>query len=167
MSVTDKSQPATPSAAPTASTAPAVQQKTTSMLGEAAAQSSAVNRPETLDIGAIRPWRIAILLKQLELELIVTLTSTLTVGRADPKSDVVPNIDLRPFDAEGLGVSRKHLVIKLDSDGVAVEDLSSVNGSKLNGERLEPGKSYPVRHGDELTLGAMEMQVQLLLNPLE
>jgi pSer/pThr/pTyr-binding forkhead associated (FHA) protein len=137
------------------------------MLGEAASQTTTVKPPETLDIGAIRPWRIAILIKQVQVELIVTLTTQLVIGRSDPRSDVFPNVDLRPFDAETLGISRKHLVIKLDSDGVAVEDLNTVNGSKLNGVKLEPGRAYPVRHGDELVLGAMEMQVQLLLNPLE
>jgi hypothetical protein len=142
-------------------------QKTTSMLKEHETEASPILMADTVDLGAIRPWRIALLIKQVQVELIITLTTTLSIGRSDPKSDIQPNIDLKPFGAENLGVSRRHLAIRLESDGVVVEDLHSVNGTKLNGNRLEPGRNYPVRHSDQLVLGGMELQVQVLLNPLE
>ncbi|MBX3081313.1 MAG: FHA domain-containing protein [Anaerolineae bacterium] len=143
--------------------------KTTSMLGstQTADAEVVVTRPDTVDLGGIRPWRVAFLITQVQVELIITLTSSLSVGRSDPKSDVVPNVDLKPFGAEQLGVSRRHLSIRLDGEGVMVEDLHSVNGTRLNGVRLDPGRGHVVRHGDLLLLGGMELQVQLLLNPLE
>lgn len=148
-------------------TADKSKQKTTSMLKERELEASPIPRIDAVDLGAIRPWRIAFLIKQVQVELIITLTSTLTVGRTDPKTENPPNIDLKLFGAENLGVSRRHLAMRLEGDGVVVEDMHSVNGTKLNGSRLEAGRAYPVRHGDQLLLGGMELQVQLLLNPLE
>lgn len=143
--------------------------KTTSMLGNPDLTASVIaqERADTVDLGGVRPWRVAFLITQVQVELIITLTSALTIGRSDAKSDVAPNIDLKPFGAEQLGVSRRHLNIKLDTEGVMVEDLHSVNGTRLNGTRIEPGRAYVVRHGDQLMIGGMELQVQLLINPLE
>lgn len=141
--------------------------KTTSPLTDPGSETATTYHPELPDIGGIRPWRIALLVKHAAVELIVSVTSNITVGRTDPRSDVTPNIDLRPFGAEQFGVSRRHMVVKLEGEGVVIEDMHSVNGTRLNGSRLEPGRGYPVRHGDQIVMGGMELQIQMLLNPLE
>ncbi len=121
---------------------------------------------KAIDLGMPRPWRISLRLVQLQIQVVFDLAGSMIVGRAQPETDTFPDIDLGPFNAEELGVSRQHLTIKLDGDRVVVTDNKSSNGTKLNGERLKPSETYPVRHGDELTLGTMALKVELLTNPI-
>ena len=120
-----------------------------------------------VDMGMLRPWQIGLLVKPMQVKLIVDLINMLTIGRTDTGSDAVPDIDLTPFFAQELGVSRHHLFLRLENDSVTVVDNKSSNGTTLNGQRLKPGQSYPLRHGDELVLGALNLQVELLINPLD
>jgi pSer/pThr/pTyr-binding forkhead associated (FHA) protein len=122
---------------------------------------------EMIDLGVIRPWRLALLIIPDKVELILNLTGEVTLGRADPRNAIQPDIDLRPFRAEELGVSRQHLFLRLEGDSVAVIDNNSSNGTRLNGARLEAGRSYALQHGDHLAIGALDVQVQLLSNPLD
>jgi pSer/pThr/pTyr-binding forkhead associated (FHA) protein len=120
---------------------------------------------KALDRGMIRPWRIALKLMQLQMEMIVDLSGVMSVGRSHPESGFRPDIDLGPFNGGEMGVSREHLFLKLDGEQVVVVDNKSANGTKLNGEWLKPEQAYVIRHGDELTLGLMNLQIQLLTNP--
>jgi len=118
-----------------------------------------------IDIGMPRPWRISLRLMHLQTELIFDLTSQIVIGRANPDGGFFPDVDLGPFGGGDLGVSREHLFFRLDGERVVVEDNESANGTKLNGEWMKPHQPYPLRHGDELMLGLMKIQVELLINP--
>jgi len=122
---------------------------------------------EPVDLGMVRPWRIALIVKHIQVQLIVDLIDTLVIGRYVADNESPPDIDLRPFNAEQMGVSRRHLLMKLDGDTVNVIDNHSSNGTTLNGKRLNPGEPQALRHGDELVLGALKMQIALLINPLD
>ena len=122
---------------------------------------------KAIDRGMPRPWRIALTLLDLRVQLVFDVTGTMLVGRAYPDSEIIPDIDLTPFNAEDSGVSRQHVHFMLQEDRVVVVDLDSVNGTYLNGQILEPNQSYPMRNGDELELGMMKMKVELLMNPFE
>lgn len=122
---------------------------------------------DTLDLGAMRPWRIALNIKQVDMQLIFDLSGQVLLGRRDPENNLLPNIDLSPFRAEELGVSRGHLTMSLEGNTVVVIDNHSMNATHLNGRFCEPGQPYTLRHGDELMLGMMTIQVELLVNPLE
>ena len=63
-----------------------------------------------------------------------------------------------------LGVSREHLLIRLDANRVVIVDNHSANGTRLNGERIEPNQPYIVRHGDAIQLGLLKLQIELLSN---
>ena len=39
------------------------------------------------------------------------------------------------------GVSRRHARVRIADDEATVEDLGSTNGTRLNGKRLEPGRT--------------------------
>jgi pSer/pThr/pTyr-binding forkhead associated (FHA) protein len=119
-----------------------------------------------IDLGMPRPWRIALRIMQLQIQLIFNLEGSMVIGRAQPETSAYPDIDLGPFNAEELGVSRQHLTISLDGTRVVVVDNQSSNGTKLNGERLRPNEAYPIRLEDELTLGTMALKVELLTNPV-
>lgn len=68
-------------------------------------------------------------------------------------------VDLAPFRAYSLGLSRRHVIIRRTNAGYEVMDLGSVNGTWLNEERLAPHKSYPLPSGSHLRLGGMRIAV--------
>jgi len=68
-------------------------------------------------------------------------------------------LDLSPFGAYSMGLSRRHIYIRRVSDGYELFDLGSVNGSWLNEERLVPHQSYKLPSGSHLRLGRMRLWV--------
>jgi pSer/pThr/pTyr-binding forkhead associated (FHA) protein len=82
------------------------------------------------------------------------------VGRFTPTNGLQPDIDL-DLSAELNGVSRRHLRITNTSTQFSVSDMDSLNGTWLNGARLQPRAEYPLRHGDKLRLGKLEIEVKL------
>jgi pSer/pThr/pTyr-binding forkhead associated (FHA) protein len=83
-----------------------------------------------------------------------------TVGRQLDKVGTV--VDLAAFDGARLGVSRRHVEIFPHNGHLIVQDLQSVNGSWLNGEKLDPDRPYPIKHGDQLRLGQMQIELWFL-----
>lgn len=65
-----------------------------------------------------------------------------TLGRS---SDAIVRIN-------DVGISRHHARIELDPQGVFIKDLSSANGTFLNGKRL--GQRLQLHDGDKITLGS-------------
>src|SRR5688572_21223707 len=75
------------------------------------------------------------------------------VGRADPHSNIFPEIDLSRFDVE-TKVSRRHARIWLEGETFLVEDLGSVNGTVINDSvRLAPRQPRVLDSGDKLRVG--------------
>lgn len=75
------------------------------------------------------------------------------VGRADPHSNIFPEIDLSKFDRE-TKVSRRHARIWVEGDTFLVEDLGSVNGTVINDSvRLAPRQPRVLDSGDRIRLG--------------
>ena len=75
------------------------------------------------------------------------------VGRADPHSNIFPEIDLSRFDRE-TKVSRRHARIWCEGDTFLVEDLGSVNGTVINDSvRLAPRQPRVLDSGDKIRLG--------------
>lgn len=60
---------------------------------------------------------------------------------------------------EGREVSRKHLKFVTKNDGIFIEDLKSRNGTRLNGEAIDPGKEYALNENDILCIGNSEFQL--------
>jgi pSer/pThr/pTyr-binding forkhead associated (FHA) protein len=118
-----------------------------------------------IDMGMPRPWRIALRILQKENRLIFDMSGPMVIGRRVPEGNVFPDIDLGPYNAEELGVSRQHLTLMLDGNRIVAVDNGSANGTLLNQDRMVPHESYPIRDGDEITLGLMTVKVELLMNP--
>ncbi len=87
--------------------------------------------------------------------------SEFTLGRTAEGQPVMPDIDLSPYQAYANGVSRLHAVIKQASHHVLVMDLGSVNGTYINGKRLNPNMEQTVNNGDIIALGKLKMQILL------
>ncbi len=85
----------------------------------------------------------------------------LIVGRSDPQSNSYPDVDLGPYGGLDLGVSRRHFRITRNGDHFYLEDLKAMNGSVVNGQRIPPYTLHPLRHGDRITLGKMELVFEI------
>ncbi len=82
-----------------------------------------------------------------------------SLGRATAGQPIVPDIDLAPYNAYETGVSRLHASINIRHRPVIVQDLGSVNGTRVNGKKLAPHSTTSLSHGDILTLGKLKIQV--------
>jgi hypothetical protein len=83
----------------------------------------------------------------------------LVIGRFYDESPVQPDIDLSPYNAEDLGVSRLHAAIRRTDNTVSIVDLDSKNHTYINGQRLHPHEVRVVRDGDDLRLGRLPIKV--------
>ena len=83
------------------------------------------------------------------------------VGRWDPDTGSFPEIDLDDEDVDAK-ISRKHAIVRKEGDSLTIRDIGSLNGTFLNrGERLEEGKDYPLKDGDEIVIGKLYLRLKL------
>ena len=82
-----------------------------------------------------------------------------TLGRSAEGQPIMPDIDLAPYHAYENGVSRLHASVKIQGKSLTATDLGSVNGTRLNGQKIPPHKPCVLNHGDILTLGKLKLQV--------
>lgn len=83
----------------------------------------------------------------------------ITIGRADPVTGIMPDIDLTSVD-NNRSVSRRHAKIVRVSDSWAMlEDVGTVNGTFVNDERISTGVAVPIRNGDRVRIGLIHMKV--------
>jgi hypothetical protein len=82
-----------------------------------------------------------------------------SIGRRDPATGTMPDIDLSAYAGYRLGVSRKHALIRLTDERLELIDLGSSNGTSVNGARLAPHQPHALRDGDEVLLGKMILRV--------
>jgi hypothetical protein len=93
---------------------------------------------------------------------IISLDSTKTdflIGRPDPAAGIEPEINLGPFDANRT-LSRRHARISREGSLYFLQEENGVaNGTHLNGERLQPTIKVPIKPGDKLRFGLIEVDL--------
>jgi pSer/pThr/pTyr-binding forkhead associated (FHA) protein len=94
-------------------------------------------------------------------EVQVVLNKVIHLGRLDPTANIFPEVDLTPDGAQARGVSRRHAGIFKQRGEVVIEDLGSVNGTFVNGKRLDPYFPETLRDGDLLQLSKLLIKVSL------
>lgn len=87
------------------------------------------------------------------------------VGGADAESAKRPDVDLTPYNAESLGVSRLHFSIEPEADRLLIRDLNSGNGTQLNGNRIKPEETYRLNSGDQIMAGLLRLDINFVLSP--
>ncbi|GIX34708.1 MAG: hypothetical protein KatS3mg126_0487 [Lysobacteraceae bacterium] len=85
----------------------------------------------------------------------------LLIGRPDPATGAVPDVNLGPLDATRT-LSRRHARLLVGPDGTLRlrEEPGVGNGTWVNGKRLEPGQEVAVKAGDSLRFGAIEVSLR-------
>ncbi len=84
-----------------------------------------------------------------------------SLGRVAKGQPILPDFDLTDFDAYQQGVSRLHAAIKIKPQQIAIMDLRSANGTRVNGQKIHPNVDYPIKHGDVIALGKLKLQFLL------
>jgi hypothetical protein len=86
------------------------------------------------------------------------------MGRRDPNTGGMPDVDLTAYAGYRMGVSRRHAAIRLQDKQLHVSDLGSSNGTFLNGTRLNAHRPYQLKDGDEVRLGQMILRLYFQSN---
>ena len=83
------------------------------------------------------------------------------IGRYDSVTGQTPEVDLTHEDS-ARNISRRHarLVLK-DGKPFVAEEIGTMNGTYLNGQRLATGVLTPIKDGDEFTLCRLTLTFRL------
>ncbi len=82
-----------------------------------------------------------------------------TIGRADPVTGILPDIDLTPVD-NNRSVSRRHAkVIRASNEYHVLEEVGTVNGTYVNDQRIPTGIPVTLHNGDLVKIGLISMKV--------
>ena len=95
-------------------------------------------------------------------EIEVKLDKIIHMGRVDPASNVFPEIDLSDNGSSTKRISRRHARILKQGDTVVIEDTGSINGTFINGKRLDPYVPEILNDGDTLQFGILLVEVKIL-----
>lgn len=80
------------------------------------------------------------------------------VGRPDPATGAIPEINLGPLDL-ARSLSRRHARLLVTGNTVSLREEPGVaNGTWVNGERLAAGQVVILKPGDKLRFGAIELE---------
>ena len=84
----------------------------------------------------------------------------LLIGRKDNARGIFPDVDLGLDGGYDAGVSRRQSILAYNNGVYTVEDLSSSNGTFINGQRLAAQQATRLKQGDELKCGTLLMRVE-------
>ncbi len=91
--------------------------------------------------------------------MVLTGKAEYVLGRKDPRTSSIPDVDFGPFGGQQMGVSRHHARLQHGTGGVSIVDLSSTNGTLVNGKIISPNEPRRVRNGDDIRLGKLAFSV--------
>ncbi len=74
-------------------------------------------------------------------------------------------IDLSAYNAEKLGVSRSHIMLRPTDTHLFIIDLGSTNGTTLNGHSIGVNTPYALLDEDQISLGNLQFIVRITRRP--
>ena len=81
-----------------------------------------------------------------------------TIGRADPVTGILPDVDLTPVDTNR-SVSRRHAkIIRASNEYHVLEEVGTVNGTYVNEQRIPTGVPVTIHNGDLVKIGLIAMK---------
>lgn len=124
-------------------------------------------KPEASDELLLKkPWRVILELYTEDRRMLMGLDlyGDVILGRGESHPGRII-IDLDPYDAHELGVSREHAMMRPTSSQLFVIDQGSTNGTTVNGVRSGRGVATALKHEDLLRLGNMVLMVHIAGKP--
>lgn len=126
-------------------------------------QSSAeIMEPRTTDTFQPMPRQVRFVMDDLTAVLDVPARQYLVLGRKVVQEDNQVDVDFGVFRGQEQGVSRYHAILQLTDNRITIKDCNSSNGTFLNGLALRPLYGYPVKQGDAIRLGHLNMRIFFL-----
>ncbi|MEM1206691.1 MAG: cyclic nucleotide-binding domain-containing protein [Acidobacteriota bacterium] len=123
-------------------------------LGSDESQAPEMPTPEASPQVARGPERLAHDTSGIDFRL--SAGSETTIGRRDPVTGINPDIDLTPADSQR-SISRRHAKIFRRGDKFYLrEEIGTMNGTFINGERVETGVPVEFKEGDEVRFGLIK-----------
>ena len=110
----------------------------------------------------IKPVAIHLKIGRGKREVEARLEKVINIGRVDPTSAIFPEVDLTDESVSSKSVSRRHARIMKRENSVLLEDLGSINGTFINGKRLDPYMSEVLSDGDVLQVGKIPIEIKIL-----
>jgi serine/threonine protein kinase len=89
-------------------------------------------------------------------QIIPLMAELMIVGRQDPILGIYPEISLSDKT-----VGRRHAYLRNQHGMYTVEDLNALNKTRLNGVTLAPHEEHPLKDGDILRFGSVEVRFEL------
>lgn len=125
-----------------------------------------VGGPAQPCLGSILPQNGRPLLLYLKIgtnkrEVEIPLDKFIGLGRIDPTANIFPEIDLSHDGDIAKSVSRRHVGIYWQHGTIFIEDMGSINGTFVNGNRLAPYLPEQLSDGDVLQLGRLLIEVKI------
>ena len=83
------------------------------------------------------------------------------IGRADAVTGIDPTVDLTPVDHQRSSSRRHARILRRDDKLFLAEEVGSMNGTFVNGRRLETADPVEVQPGDRLRFGVLELELRV------
>ncbi len=112
------------------------------------------------------PWRVMLELYEDDQRRVLGLElyGDVMLGRGQSRPGSIL-LNLEPYNAQELGVSREHALLRPSRVNLFVIDQGSTNGTTVNGTPVGRGVATPLRHEDLLRLGNLVLMVHILARP--
>jgi hypothetical protein len=95
------------------------------------------------------------------MEFFIAQGEETSIGRRDPVTGINPDIDLTPVDSQR-SISRRHSKIyRRGGKFYVAEEIGTMNGTYVNGTRLETGVPAEIEPGDEVRFGMVVTHFKL------
>ncbi len=89
-------------------------------------------------------------------EFVLSTGETTAIGRKDPVTGIDPDIDLTPADTQR-SISRRHaMIFRRQNKYYIREEIGTMNGTFVNGERVETGIPVEFKDGDHVRFGLIK-----------
>lgn len=85
----------------------------------------------------------------------IPLKDKVLIGRTDPRSNTVPDIDLSIYGGASAGISRQHACLLRKDDNWMIEDLNSTNGTYVNDQAVSSSAPVALTEGDRIRCGQL------------
>ncbi len=129
---------------------------------ETAAPWSPPAEPEVtsmVNLGELAEAKIRLKIVSTGQEIVTAGRSELAIGRT--YKNMIPDIDLGPYGGNKAGVSRRHARLIYKENQWHLEDLNSTNGTFFNGEKVAPHQLLPLKNGDVIRCGQIELELTI------
>jgi len=91
----------------------------------------------------------------------IDLAESATVGRIDPVTGIEPHLDLSTLDTERSSSRRHAKIIRDEGEIYLVEEIGTLNGTFIDGRRLQTAVPEEIFDGQKLRFGLVEFVFEI------